>query len=101
MARPETSLRLEGVSFAYRKENVVSDVSLGVADGEMIGIVGPNGSGKSTLLKLLAGKDEPDAGTRMLKRGVRVGYLAQNDAFPPGWDLLMTPFDVRPLGWAL
>ncbi|HJT79489.1 MAG TPA: ABC-F family ATP-binding cassette domain-containing protein, partial [Gemmataceae bacterium] len=42
------------------------------------------GSGKSTLLRLLAGRDEPDAGTRAARRGMRLGYVAQDDVFAPG-----------------
>src|SRR5205807_3956939 len=41
-------------------------------------------SGKSTLLKLLAGREEPDSGTRSLRRTARLGYLAQDDSFAPG-----------------
>jgi ATP-binding cassette subfamily F protein uup len=61
-----------------------TDLGLELHAGERLGLIGPNGAGKSTLLKLLAGRDEPDAGTRSLKRGARVGYLAQNDQFPAG-----------------
>lgn len=52
--------------------------------GERVGLIGPNGAGKSTLLKILAGLETPDGGARTLKRGIRVGYLAQDDTFEPG-----------------
>lgn len=59
-------------------------VSLELKAGERVGLIGPNGAGKSTLLKILAGLEPPDAGGRQQRRGVRVGYLAQDDAFEPG-----------------
>src|SRR5207244_1545264 len=43
-----------------------------------------NGSGKTTFLRLLAGREEPDAGTRSLRRSARLGYLPQDEAFAPG-----------------
>jgi ATP-binding cassette subfamily F protein uup len=46
--------------------------------------VGPNGSGKTTLLRILAGLETPDRGTRSLRSGVRLGYVAQDPTFPPG-----------------
>lgn len=46
-------------------------------DGEKIGLVGPNGVGKSTLLRTLAGLEQPDQGAVVLRRQVRVAYLAQ------------------------
>src|SRR5437867_3395622 len=52
--------------------------------GDQAGLVGPTGSGKSTLLKILAGLIAPDAGSRSLRGGVRVGYVAQDPVFPPG-----------------
>lgn len=48
-----------------------------IQDGEKIGLVGPNGIGKSTLLRALAGLDEPDQGSVVLRRGIRVSYLPQ------------------------
>ena len=46
--------------------------------------MGPNGSGKSTLLKILAGVEEPDSGTRAVRKGVRIGYVPQDAVFTPG-----------------
>jgi ATP-binding cassette subfamily F protein uup len=59
-------------------------LSLEVRAGERIGLIGPNGAGKSTLLKILAGMETPDEGTLTVRRGVRVGYLPQDDTFPVG-----------------
>ena len=52
--------------------------------GERVGLIGPNGAGKSTLLRLLAGREEADAGDRSLRRGIRLGYVPQDDVFPAG-----------------
>lgn len=62
--RFEGSIQLKNLSFQYPKaENpILSNVSLNIKDGEMIGISGDNGSGKSTLIKLLAGYIHPDEG---------------------------------------
>ena len=63
----------------YPTKTVLDDVSLGVEDGERIGIVGRNGDGKSTLINLLAGRVEPDEGRVIRTNGVRVGLLGQTD----------------------
>src|SRR5438128_3644737 len=77
-------LSIQGLSKRFGPRPLFTDLSLDLRAGERLGLIGPNGSGKSTLLKLLAGRDEPDAGTRSLRRGTRVGYLAQDDTFPAG-----------------
>ncbi|MFJ4168863.1 ABC-F family ATP-binding cassette domain-containing protein [Paenarthrobacter sp. NPDC089714] len=65
------------VSFATR--TVLDGVTLGLEDGDRIGMVGRNGDGKSTLMRLLAQRSTPDSG-RVTKRGdVNVGYLDQGD----------------------
>ncbi len=75
-------LSVQGLSKRFGPRPLFTDLALDLHAGERLGLIGPNGSGKSTLLKLLAGWDEPDAGTRSLRRGTRIGYLAQNDVFP-------------------
>lgn len=56
---------------------IFQKLSWSIQDGEKIGLVGPNGIGKSTLLRALAGLDQPDEGTLVLRRGIRVSYLPQ------------------------
>lgn len=74
-------LNLERVSKAYGIRPLLSDVSLGIAAGERIGIVGRNGDGKTTLLRLMTGAEESDEGRVSRQRGLLVGVLAQHDDF--------------------
>ncbi|HEX6950948.1 MAG TPA: ABC-F family ATP-binding cassette domain-containing protein [Nitrospira sp.] len=57
------------------------DLSLSISEGDHVGLIGPNGSGKSTLLKILAGAEEPDSGTRSVRRHTRVVYVPQDPVF--------------------
>ena len=76
-------LGCEKVRVDFPTKEVFSEVSLGVDEGDRVGIVGRNGDGKSTLLNLLAGTLEPDEG-RVLRNGaVRVGVLGQADSLDP------------------
>jgi ATP-binding cassette subfamily F protein uup len=77
-------LSAQGLSKTFGPRPLFADLSLDLRAGERVGLIGPNGSGKSTLLKLLAGREEPDGGTRSMRRGLRLGYLAQDDVFAPG-----------------
>jgi len=77
-------LSVQGLAKGFGPRPLFTDLSLDFQAGERVGLIGPNGSGKSILLKLLAGTEEPDAGTRMLRRGTCLGYLAQEDVFAPG-----------------
>src|SRR4051794_634004 len=72
-------LRLDGVSRIRGARRVLTDASFPVAAGERVGLIGENGAGKSTLLALVAGVDEPDAGTITVPE--RVGLLPQEPAF--------------------
>lgn len=58
-----------------------SGVSLGIEDGDKVGLVGPNGAGKSTLMKILAGTSKADGGKVTPKKGLRLGFLPQSPVF--------------------
>ena len=76
-------ISIEKVSKAF-DEALLNEVSLGISEGERIGIVGRNGGGKSTLLKLLAGIDQPDSGRITSTNWARIGILHQVDNNFPG-----------------
>lgn len=63
---------------------VFDSVTLGIAEGDRIGIVGRNGDGKSSLLAMLAGLREPDGGQVTVRGGTTIGVLDQADRFEPG-----------------
>src|SRR5262245_5017911 len=77
-------LSVQDLTKSYGHRALFAGLSLDLRAGERVGLVGPNGAGKSTLLKLMAGRERPDAGTRSVRRGTRVGYVAQDDVFAPG-----------------
>ena len=72
-------LGAESLHLAYPTRIIFDSVTVGINDGDRIGIVGRNGDGKSTLLRLLAGRLEPDAGRVTRRGGIRLGMLDQAD----------------------
>ena len=75
-------INIEGVSKAFDIRPLLEDVSLGIAEGERIGIVGRNGGGKSTLLKILADVEPADSGRVTRANWARIGMLQQSDSAP-------------------
>ena len=73
-------LGCDSVHLEYPTKLIAQDVTLGVNEGDRIGIVGKNGDGKSSLLGVLSGEIEPDAGRVTRRRDVTVGVLGQRDA---------------------
>lgn len=69
---------------AFAGKVLFKNVSLGIEEGDRVGLVGPNGAGKSTLLKILAGKLDADSGDVTTKKGLRIGFLEQTPVFNPG-----------------
>ncbi len=68
------ALRVDALNAGYGKITVLRDVSIRVAEGEIVAIIGPNGAGKSTLLKTLSGLVVPSSGT-ILFNGQPIGGL--------------------------
>ena len=85
-------LGAEAVHLEYSTQVVFESVTVGVSDGDRIGIVGRNGDGKSSLLDLLTGQVRPDAGRVTQRSGLRVGALSQVDILDSestvGWTLV-------------
>lgn len=76
-------LGAENLRIAFPHRTVLESVSLGIDEGDRIGVVGRNGDGKSTLMRLLAGVATPDDGRVTVRGGVTVGMLDQADTLDP------------------
>lgn len=74
-------LSAQNLEKTYMERKVLDDVSFFLGEGDKVGIIGINGTGKSTLLRILAGAEEPDSGTVIRTKGVRVSYLPQIPEF--------------------
>ena len=82
--RPKVNLlNLENVTVAHGTRLLLDEVSLGVSEGDRIGIVGRNGGGKTTLLKTLVKAEEPHSGRVTHNSGLRVGVLTQDVRIDP------------------
>ena len=69
------------ITKSFGSRPLFEDISLGISEGERLGLIGANGSGKTTLLRILAGRLAPDSGTVTLRRQTRVGYVPQQAEF--------------------
>ncbi len=76
-------LNVEKVTKGYGNRTLLDEVTLGVNEGDKIGVIGVNGTGKSTFLKIVAGLEETDAGQVVKGSGITVSYLPQNPVFEP------------------
>jgi len=89
LSRSPGTLAAANISKSHGAQLILSGVSVAVPSGARIGLVGPNGVGKSTLLRILAGLEDPDAGTvRRSPPDLAVGYLPQEADAEPGETLL-------------
>jgi len=73
-------LTLSGINKAYGGRVLLSDATLQVNRQDRIGLVGPNGAGKTTLFSIILGEESADSGQVTFERGVRMGYLPQENA---------------------
>jgi len=74
-------LSIENISKSYSERPLFKEVSLGIDEGDKIGIIGVNGTGKSTFLNVIAGVEVLDAGRILMANKVNIEYLPQNPQF--------------------
>lgn len=74
-------LQLSGGQKTYGPKELFSNAQFSVNEGEHIGLIGPNGAGKSTLFRILVGEEDLDEGEIITTKGLRLGYLKQEDDF--------------------
>ena len=75
---------------------IFNNISFSVPDNARIGLVGPNGAGKTTLLKIMTGQQEPTSGQFTINKGLKVGYIAQENGLDEDktiWDEMLTVFN--------
>jgi ATP-binding cassette subfamily F protein uup len=75
---------LINVTKRYGATPILEGLSLGLFQGEKVGLIGRNGAGKSTLFRLLSGDESPDAGEVVVTQGLRIARLSQEPHFVPG-----------------
>lgn len=79
-------VELSNVRVNFQNRQVLTGVDLQVDPGEIITIIGPNGAGKTTLVRVVLGLQRPSNGHRLIKKGLRIGYMPQkihiNDTMP-------------------
>ena len=74
-------LSVKNLSKSYGEKPLFEDINFGLDKGDKTALIARNGAGKSTLLKIIAGKEFPDEGEVVLRKGVRTGYLSQEPEF--------------------
>ncbi len=76
----KTLLEINNIVFGYKENEILQDISLKLASGEILGIIGPNGSGKSTLIKIISGVIYPWSGEVLVKNRPLVSYSRRSFA---------------------
>ncbi|MED3055887.1 ribosomal protection-like ABC-F family protein [Bacillus thuringiensis] len=88
--RKMTICSVNNVTKSFGGNNIFENISLEIKNGERVGLVGRNGSGKTTIFGLLTGMESLDAGAIHMKKGTRIGHVAQI----PKFDEVLTVYDV-------
>lgn len=95
-------LTLEKITKSYTDRILFNSVTLGISEGDKVGVIGINGTGKSTLLKIISGIEYPDSGTVTKGNNIKITYLAQNPIFHEELNILQNVLEgivVANPGW--
>ncbi|MBS4026977.1 MAG: ABC-F family ATP-binding cassette domain-containing protein [Clostridia bacterium] len=85
-------LSTENILKSYGEKQLLNNISLGINEGDKIGVIGVNGTGKTTLLKIIAGVESADQGRVIKASGLRIEYLPQHPDFNPDATVLEQVF---------
>lgn len=91
-------LQIEKLTKSFGDRMLFADVTLGVYEGDKIGLIAANGAGKTTFLNIIAGKEDQDSGNVVFRNDLRTGYLSQTPEFDPEQSAIdyATPEPIRP-----
>ncbi len=83
MAAVQSYLQIDGLTKSFGDLVLFENISLGISEGDRVGLVARNGSGKTTLLNIIAGQEGCDTGSIIFRNDLRMDYLSQDPLFPP------------------
>lgn len=84
MAAVNPFFQVDNLSFAVGDKVLFHDISFGLAERQRVGLIAQNGVGKTSLLNIIAGREQPETGTVIFRRDLRVAYLEQMPSYPEG-----------------
>ena len=76
-------LQIENLSKSFGDRLLFGDVTLGIFEGDKVGLIAKNGNGKTTLLRIIAGEEPYDSGNIVFRNDLKIAYLKQLPAFAP------------------
>lgn len=92
MAVVNSILQVENLTKSFGDLVLFENISLGLSEGQRVGLIAKNGMGKTTLLNILSGKEGYDDGVISYGRDLRIGYLEQDPRYPEGLTVLEACF---------
>ena len=84
MAALQSYLQITGLTKSFGDLVLFDNISLGISEGDRVGLIARNGAGKTTLLNVITGEEGADSGEIIFRSGLRVSYLSQSPTFPAG-----------------
>lgn len=86
------NLQIDNLTKTFGTLLLFRDSSFTIGEGQRVGLIAKNGAGKTTLLNIIAGKEDYDAGSVMIAKGIKLAYLLQDPYYPPELTVLQACF---------
>lgn len=88
----ELLINARDISLQYQQRQVLQNISLQIAQQQIVTLIGPNGAGKTSLVKIVLGLTRPSGGVVTMKKGLRVGYMPQRLQIDPSMPISVRRF---------